>query len=591
MPGPSPRFFWMLLLLAGAACAGYAFLVLAGTSLATVQALDGIAATHEHWHIRTVTLAELTTLRLTLGAVALALGLPGLWLAASGAGRQQLRQLAWEVKSVWTGSLTAFARLPGRARWLALALALVLTALRTYFSLTKPIHPEEIASYEYFVSKGLLAVSAYYPIPNNHILSSALDWVFYRIHPGFWWSMRLPVLLVSSGGTWLLFMGLLRRSGFRMALWGTAGFCWLQLSLFNASAGRGYWLLITLAGMLFFATLALSHTVPRHPRAAWALLLLAGLAGGYTVPTFAYALASAWSWLLWQSLRRRDGALARRLGGVAATTALGYAALYAPVILVSGARLFGNGFVSARKAAVFWPGFPGYWWYTEGMLAGQRSIGAVAGLAVVAVVGSILWRGNGQTQESNSPIISQKAQRHLLMAAALWFVLFPYVLLLVQRVFTPERVLLYKSFFLFILVAMLASKWRRSQAVPRRAWAGGLLFGVFLVFAAYQTYYVENLNRAGRVGVAAYRAGFDWLSHQPPGAVLTPEPLHEIYFRFYAHTVVPGRLWQMDMVAKPTQHYAYVVAFPNQRGAFQPRFSFPPAFANSEMEIYVVPRP
>ena len=141
-------------------------------------------------------------------------------------------------------------------------------------------------------------------------------------------------------------------------------------------------------------------------------------------------------------------------------------------------------------------------------------------------------------------------------------------------------------------MALLADGLLRRPGLLRvRSWLARALVVSFLGYAAYQTYYVEALNRHGRASVAAYQAGFNWLQRQPGGAVLAPEPMHDMYFRFFAHTHTPHRAWQLDMVPQPTHRYRYVVAFPNQRGAFQPQYSFPPAFANGEVEIFVLPQP
>ena len=101
---------------------------------------------------------------------------------------------------------------------------------------------------------------------------------------------------------------------------------------------------------------------------------------------------------------------------------------------------------------------------------------------------------------------------------------------------------------------------------------------------------MEFLNRQNRRTVAAYHAGYEWLRQQPAGPVLAPEPLHNLYFRFYAHAELRTP-WQFDHQANPARRYAYVVAFPNHRGAFQPAFAFPPAYRNTEVEIFALPAP
>jgi hypothetical protein len=250
--------------------------------------------------------------------------------------------------------------------------------------------------------------------------------------------------------------------------------------------------------------------------------------------------------------------------------------------------VYGNGFVAAREAREFWSGLPAYLWFTEGMIAGQRTVGAVAALVVLAAAASLLLF------RRELPIralrIEADDQRRLL-AAALWFTVFPYALVVLQRVFPPERVLLYKSFFLFILVGALADAWRHRMAPSwaRRGVSGLMLLG-FVAFAGYQTYYVEYLNRHNRAQVAAYQAAYAWLQAHPPGAVLAPEPMHDIYFRFFSHTGRGRYRSTSHMVARPGQNYTYVAAFPNKRGEFQPNFPFAPAFANAEVEIFVMPK-
>ena len=160
----------------------------------------------------------------------------------------------------------------------------------------------------------------------------------------------------------------------------------------------------------------------------------------------------------------------------------------------------------------------------------------------------------------------------------------------VQRVFPPERVLLYKSLFLFILVGLLTEWWRHRAANRAiRRWSQIGMAALGLLYVGYQVNYVEYLNGRIRPTVAAYRAGYDWLRAQPAGAVLAPEPLHDLYFRYWAHESDPSSTWRSDMTARPARQYAYVVAFPRPRGAFQPFFPYPPAFHNAEVEIFVVP--
>ena len=336
-------------------------------------------------------------------------------------------------------------------------------------------------------------------------------------------------------------------------------------------------------GRCFFCTLALGRTRGQS-RAAWAGLVLAGALGGFAVPTFVYVLAAAFSWLglAW----RHRGPQLAQLGAAAALTGAATAALYAPLLLVSGvAKFAGNGFVAALAPAVFWQGLPAYLWHTEGFLAGQRTLGALLVTGpVLALVGRLCWLARAGRLPAG-----QARRLRQLGGPALWFGAVPYALIAAQRVFPPERVLLYKAFFFFLLAGLVADwalgRWPApAHRGPRRA-----LAALALLFAAYEAYAVVRVNPAARRSNAAYRAGMAWLAGQPPGPVLAPEPTHNLFFRFYAHSELRQRAWQIDDDQRGRTRYAYVVAFPNQRGFFRPVFPFPPAYRNEELDIYAVP--
>lgn len=561
-----------LLLLTG--CAGYAALVLNSATLPEARALDFITQ-HLSWHIRPLTAAEWYNAQSVLGIVALALAGAGVGISTTTAGRAALRGLVGETLQTGHSWARCLKTMPPRHQRMAILALAALTAVRLYFSLTKPLHAEEIASYEFFASKSLLAVSAYYPAPNNHVLSNTISWVFYQISTNFWWAMRLPVLLTATVGTVFLFAGVLRRTNFRVALLATTLFSGLQLSLYNASAGRGYWLLITLAGLVFFAMLSLADSDGRH-RAAWVGLLLGGVLGLYTIPTFAYVLASAWGWLGLKWLQQAAWPLLARLAGAGLVVLAGAGLLYTPLLLVSGAgALLGNGFVIPQAAGAFWAGLPAYAWFTEGMLAGQRSAGAIlTGVVLLAAA----WRPRPAAAIASDHAVATLAR------PALWFVLFPYLLLAAQRVHPPERVFLYKAFFFFLLLALLVDETLRRTTQPwRRQWLMGIGAALFL---GYQLYHVERLNRRNARTEAAYHAAYHWLARQPSRPLLVPEGLHHLHFRYYAHTEAPAQPWLADRIARPGIRYGYVVAFPAQHGTFQPHFTQAPAFRNAEVEIY-----
>ncbi|MFD1469568.1 hypothetical protein ACFQ48_15170 [Hymenobacter caeli] len=584
-PSASGQFFYVLLLGVLALCAAYAALVLNQATYAEVLAQGRITfhnGFYDYLPVR-VSAAGFARAQATALSAACALLLATGLALAGRPGRRQLAALAAETRAAWAGTGARLAALsPAQRRAAGLNLAL-LTAVRLFFSIVKSYHADEVASYDFFIRRGLLAVSSFYPIPNNHVLSDTLSWLFFRLNPDLWFTLRLPVLLTATAGTGLLFGGLVRFGTFRAALVALTLFAWVQLCLYNAVAGRGYWLLMTLAGVHFFAAVALLAR-PGGPRVAWATLLLSGVLGCYTLPSFAYVVASAGSYLGLVYLRRRDWAGLGRTAAVAAGVGAGAALLYAPLLLLSGwRRLLANGYVAPRPWPEMVRELPAFAWFTEGTLAGQRTVGALLFLAGLGAFGW-LWRARGQA--GLAPDL--RAAVHRLGPPALWFVLLPYALLAVQRVLPPERVLLYKALYFFALVGLVVDAGLRTRPgrwPPRVAGLG------LALFVAYQAYTMVGLVRGNRQYVGAIWRSFAWLEGQPPGRVLVGVNESSLHYLFLAHYRTPGRRWQFDTSAQPGVRYRYVVVPPAYQGPYRPPLPARPAYRDGVDEIYALPAP
>ena len=581
-PGPTHvpfRFFGLLAGVVVALTAGFAAVVLRQTNLVEVRQLDRIFP-YYHWHVREVGGQLLQTAGNLALASAGALVCFQLLLLGRAAKREKL---AWQAKL--PGPATGWATLPRPQRRLATASLLGLTAIRLVMSIPA-ITPayDDAASYALFVSRGLLAVTSYYPLPNNHVLSNLVDWLFFQVNPGFWWTMRLPVVLAATLATGLLLRGLLRAGvSFRPALLTVILFSLSQLSLYHATVGRGYWLLMIGAALVFFATLELGSAAPTRARQAWLKLVVGGIMGAYAVPTFAMVLVSAFSWLGLQAVRQRNGRRMLQITAAGGIIIVGTLLAYAPLMLVSGAdKLFGNGFVAPRPWPEFLAGLPGYLWETEGFLAGQVKMGAL--LTMTVLVGTWWYLRRLRQTPERLPVGWQR-----LVFSSLWFIGIPYLLLIAQRVFAPGRTLFYKSFFLYLLLALVVEEVLRAPAL-RRARQMALLL-VAAGWTAYQFRSLSRDNRTPRQHNAAYHQAYTWLASHPPGPTLVPEPTHGIFLTLYFRSESPGQPWQPDFEPQPGRAYQYVVAFPNKRGYFQPRFSYAPAFSNAEVEIYRVREP
>jgi hypothetical protein len=583
---PRLPFFAMLGCAALTISAGYAAVVLHSTTWDETQQLNSIFPFY-HWKIRVFTSAELQLAKHCLTLVAVVCGIGWIVLAkVQDTAAERATQVA--ESSLEATLQPTLATLTPTQRRAAVAALAALTGIRLLLSLPTviPLY-DDAASYSLFASKGLLAASAYYPLPNNHVLSNTLSWLFFQLNPGFWWTMRLPVVLTATVGTGLLFMGLLReKMSFRPALLATGLFSLSQLSLYHAVVGRGYWLLTTLAGLVFFSCLSLNRRHEQTRRGWWGLVL-GGILGAYTVPTFALVLGSAFSWLGLGYLCRRDTGGLVRLVLAGAIIVGGTLLLYAPLLFISGpAKLFNNGFVSPLPLREFLASFPHYIWQTEGAMAGQVAYGGLLVLAGLAAAVGLLWHARRQRVP-----MPHAAGWWQLGLPALWFLAVPYAMLMAQRVLAPGRTMFYKAFFFFILLALVI-EWLLQNP---RGWFQRLIRPLMLVTAlGWSAYQLVSLRRDGRVPLehnVAYHEAFAWLVRQQPGLVLAPEPTHYIYFDLYFSSEQPAWPWRADTEPRPNAPYAYVIAFPNLRGYFQPRFNYRPAFHNQEVDIYRITTP
>lgn len=548
--------FWGLLLAGSLGnSTGYVALLLGHARYADVLALGRITYYEYGYRLLPIHLSAaglLAAQRGFLAAAVLCLAF-GARLLALPAGRYEVRRLGQELRLAGRHWWHGLRQLPPGARYLAGGALLLLSVVRTVLSLASPLQIDELATYDFFSSRGWLAAASFYPLPNNHVLLSVLGRLVYSLTPNFWLVLRLPVLLTATAATVGLFGGLLRVSSYRVALLAICFFSCTELALYYAANGRGYWLLTGWAGLSFLAVLALVRPRPRA-RAAWVVLLLSSLLGCYTVPTYAYVVGSALSYLAVVACLRRTWFLVGQAGLAGLGIGLGVAALYAPVGLISGwPMLVSNAYVAPLSTAYVWWHVPWFGWHTEGYLLGFAKYGMVALLLGLAGMAWLAWPPRWRYL----PTI-QRAQLGRLLPPALWFMSFPYALQLAQRVEAPARVMLYKGLFSALLLSLLADAWLRQAARWRAAALGVLLLGLGgyhtarLLPSAHPTY-------PGLTGHTPYSASLTWLLRQPAGPVLIQPPYTAFYWLVLGHRRTARRPMQLATTAQAGAPYRYLV--------------------------------
>ncbi|SNC64129.1 hypothetical protein SAMN06265337_1018 [Hymenobacter gelipurpurascens] len=455
----------------------------------------------------------------------------------------ELRQVGQQGKAA-VGSVVQSVRSLSKLEWLiAGVLLLGILALRLYYFRVYPLGTDEIATYDYFISGGPVAITSFYPIPNNHILFSLSCWVvsWFTSHDVL--VLRLPTLLISSIGTVVAYALLVRLANFRVATLAVGLFCLSPFTLYYSIAGRGYFLLIVLALGQFFVTLALLHT-RRYQQLAWAAFVVLGVLGMYTIPTYIYPLFSLGLWIACTFIRRREGSQLLTLAGATVLIAGGTLLAYSPIISISGMRLLiANDYIAPQTPTEFWQSYALYLHQPARELFGHErfSVGGFLALLVAALVAL--------------PFMPRRWRWVAMPALAL--TLLPFLYMPLQLVYSPARVLLYAVFFFFVAVALAGDLLLQRLRVSNRLASIGIglavsLYGVYQV--AHFRYTLWNAQRADQ----QLRQAYAWLRPQEPRQVFFEAPFHKLYFHHYALTTgYPLELFEASSAQKSP--YDFVV--------------------------------
>ena len=433
------------------------------------------------------------------------------------------------------------------------AVGLVLMAVlaaRAYYLLAYPLSTDEIASYDFFVRKGPLAITGFYPIPNNHILYNLLAWPATKLPLTPRWVMRLPTLLLGSVGTVAGLALLARVVGQRLAVLVTGLVALGPVWVYYAGAGRGYFLQFCALQMGFFAAVEIMRPRSFYPHLRWLGFVSSSVVGLYLIPTYAYPLLGlllgVGGTLSWQRRWNEVAELALAGAIIGGLTLL----LYAPVGVVSGwDQLLHNPYVSAREASRFWPLFRPKLYETAAELFGPPlRYGGPLWLGA-ALVGGLLSRW----------LLPPGPRRHTALLA--WVLLaLPLLLMAAQRVNPLTRVLLHLTFFGYLLAVLWLSTWHGSQRL-RPYWLLGV--AAVLGLGGWRLYENRGQVRALQHETRQLHRAYAWLSARPgpaPRRVWLNAPFHELYFAHYAHTEGPVGLRLTSSQAKrPAAAFDFLV--------------------------------
>ena len=397
------------------------------------------------------------------------------------------------------------------------AIAITIVSVRIYHLITYPLHTDEVASYDYFVSKGWLATLVFYPMPNNHIFFNMIAGMFHVFFTDILWTMRVPTLLIGLAGTLVVHSMLLRITAPLVAVLTTAFFSFSGMSLYLMVIGRGYAILFTCAAISSLALILLRRG-GSHQRLFWILYFFCTVAGSITVPTYLYALLAN---LLFGLYIFRSSAYRKQLKPLAITTGAAIALtiiLYMPVLLVSGtSALFENRYLASLPLTVASERMLDHLILSEQLLFGSIVLQPWLFLSVVTGGTLMLF-----SKEHRGPTL-----------LCLLHILLPYMIATLQGVLPPERVLFPKHFFFVLLLALLV------HAAAKRLLAGKrlvyLVLSIPLAYGITQIHSLEGATAKRKEDLENIESSHQILMSTPSEEVLIQYGMYELYLLHHAY--------------------------------------------------------
>lgn len=246
-------------------------------------------------------------------------------------------RLGASTRELWADLRSFEVRGPGRLGMAALA-GVVIAGIGVRLGFVdQPLRFDEGWTFNSFVQMPAHYIPLRYNVPNNHVAHTLLVKLSTAIFGNEEWAIRLPaaffgVLLIPL--TFFLFRLLYSEGAGLIAAALVAGSSYLVQYSTN---GRGYTLVVcAFLGMLLAGTYALR----RRSLAGWAILVLLGVLGAYTIPIMMLPAAITFLWLGEQAWTDAgEHPRSRLLADVVtagSVTAILTAILYAPVLAING---------------------------------------------------------------------------------------------------------------------------------------------------------------------------------------------------------------------------------------------------------------
>lgn len=341
--------------------------------------------------------------------------------------------------------------------------------LKLYEIYQFPLMLDEVFTHTFFVSKGFLVSSSYYPGPNNHIFFSICGNFFYQIFFIFSYEpvivLRLVSLLSSLFISTLLFVFCLKKLDFLASIHAVLIFNFLSPVFLFSILARGYILQILLLFIAFLAISTLLEKKVNHKFYSFSYVISSAL-GFYTIPTFLYPFISLNLFCIILIFIKKNLAHLKLLILNNTVIVLLTLLFYSPIILFNGFEsLVSNSWVKSMTFFEVWQKTPSYWLEVHNFFWNDYT-----------VLGLFIWI---------FLFLLFQHQSNLYKLLFVSFFLIPFILILVQKVLPFPRVWTYLSLIL-VLVWIFLNYNFKSNLVRKVSLYSSTVLILFLFFFKFQ---------------------------------------------------------------------------------------------------------
>lgn len=205
-----------------------------------------------------------------------------------------------------------------------------------YFGIATPVSYDEAWTYLNFTKNGFLISLTHYPAPNNHVFHSLITNFFNIFLSSFSkLVLRLPVVITYIIALYVSFYSIKKHYNYILALFVTALFSMLSMSIYYGYSSRGYGLVV----LFFIISFHLVNNIHlNNQKRDWVWFSFFSILGFFTMPSYLYVFVILNIIILLQFSKEK--LYNQILFGIA--TVVFTLLLYLPIIVINGFSVLSN---------------------------------------------------------------------------------------------------------------------------------------------------------------------------------------------------------------------------------------------------------